>query len=293
MSTGLRSWIDFSQGATVTENYFGSYKPSDLNSIQIDGFDLRVFVKALERLEIQVFPKYGEQVVFDIPFQSLWSFVPNPLLVHNAVDVSDSLGWMFIMSKGLRRDDGYVPHSYSVITSARMKHSAAAAESLFSKERHHIDLSRFDSRASVIAATTYIEAMLEYVLRSLKPQIKRDLNGKIIFCREKRLFDNGLCCLLHSLRHLRNNSAHEFSRDWRVKGNRFKEVSVPQCSKAFLKSMRSFVSLAEQRYGASGEPCGKFQRAVELVAAEVNVKAGLDSVVTLGSSRPSELDEFF
>jgi hypothetical protein len=293
MPTGLRTWIDFRAGATITENYLGEVKPPALLSSKIDTKDLENLIRVLDRLKIQVFPEYGDSVVFDIPYQSLWSFMGHPLLIGNTLKNTDDAWGLHQISRALVRDDGFVPHSYQVVATAWKGNSEASLMAFFSEERHHIDVSRFEHRAKVIAATTYIDAMLQYMLRKTHTRGKIDLNDKIKLCQENGILNKDVCSILHSLRNLRNNSAHEFSRDWKVRGTRFKLVSVPQSSQQFMKSLKDFVSKAEARYGKSTDPMPKFIRCVELVAGELNKKAKLDSVIMLGAIHSDELDKYF
>ena len=60
-----------------------------------------------------------------------------------------------------------------------------------------------------------------------------------------------------------------------------------------MRSLKDFVNKAEARYGTSKESVPKFIRCVELVAGELNKKAKLDSVITLGASHSDELDNYF
>lgn len=298
---GLRSKVDFGKNGTLAEVYlgencagFGGLK------VELPGAQIESLIKLLARRGVYVIPEYFDKYLqIDIPFQSFWYQFQNPLLVGNYIDADSDDTWgLYHNVMRLRGDGARCPHSYRLTVASRSL-TQEGVENELHRERHRIDLSRFSHRAEVIAAATYVDAMVTYIVRDLSLVNPQNSNWDVTFahkikaCRNHGLLQAEVCELLHELRELRNNAAHEFSEDWRIENGPFKTVSVPQGSEEFLASLRKFVEKAELRYGEVDANSQRFYRAVELLAGELNLVAGLDNVMVLGGHHPDELDLYF
>lgn len=301
-ASGLRKYFDFAKGGVLQEHFLelqgGGRKGT---SVELNGGDIELLIKILARWKVQVHAdyKFNEGIAaFDIPFQSFWKIFGNPLMPANAVEEFPKGSKLNAQIHQLQPKDGEkIPHAYRVIGSSRLEANQVDMEALFGDKRHHIDISRFKQRAEVVVAATYIEAILQTLVKDIplidieKNKGGRDYNAKIECCRRNRILNGSTCKLLHDLRKLRNSAAHDYEIS--SGDSPFKTVAVPHASQEFIFSLRRFVSSCEKRYGVPDQNTQRFYRASELLAGEINQVARLHSVIELGVAHPDELDEYF
>lgn len=93
------------------------------------------------------------------------------------------------------------------------------------------------------------------------------------------------------MRKLRNEAAHQFS--FEIDNSSDKHLEIKPVSEKLLAEIKIFVEVCEKRYGLKAGKIHRFDNCFRMLAGELNKKANLTQVITLGKQFPAELSSYF
>lgn len=116
-------------------------------------------------------------------------------------------------------------------------------------------------------------------------------NRKIDFCEKEKLLSNELLSIVKLLKDLRNQAAHQFS--FEKCGPTGNYLKINPVSDKLLEEIKSFVCACEKRYSLKEGRINRFDNVFRMLAGELNAKANLAQMITLGKQYPAELSSYF
>ncbi|MEQ6927778.1 hypothetical protein AAUI01_19410 [Pseudomonas mosselii] len=318
----LRTKIDIDRGASLSS--FEIKRLGALNLIEtreLDANALRGLIAFICTLncttELEGYYD-SDKVKIDIPItEGLLKAFGNPLITVNfSRDESTGLELFHLMFELAGSKDS-VPH-FLRLEANLFDLSDQELETQEKLTLHSMDLKTFDKRAQVIAASTYIEAMVTIVsekslstpehskawqerVRPIKRNGKRgkitpNFSTHIDHLEEIKILPQSICDALNKLRLARNVSAHNYNVFMGGEGGSpINHIEVTHLDEDFISKSREFVDVCKDIFGAVPKALGnnKFQRYAELLAGEICKFTNLESVIVLGVRHSDDVEEIF
>lgn len=288
---------------------------------ELDVKALRDLLDALSALSctIEVKGYYGsDKVKIDIPVtEGLLKSFGHPLITVNFSRDQDAGMDLFRLLFDLVGSKDSVPH-FIRLEANLFDLTDQELETQEKLSLHSMDLKTFDKRAQVIAASTYIEAMVTIVSNNslqksefkaswrerVKPMRENGKRGKITpkfathidHIEKNGILSSNICDAINKLRLARNVSAHNYKVFKSGEGGApFDYIEVTHLDEEFISASRDFVEVCKGIFGAIPKAFGnnKFQRYSELLAGEISKSTNLESVLVLGVRHSDEVEEIF
>ncbi len=318
----LKKKINFEHGASLSSFRIKRLGEKQLVEIkELDAKHLNDFVSFLIALNctVEVEGYYNsDKIKIDIPVTAhLLKSFGHPLITVN-FSRDESAGWeLFNLMFYLVGSKDNVPHFLQLdayvydLTDQELEKQEALT-------LHRMDLKTFDKRAQVIAAATYIEAIVTLISKNslvtpeygeswrerVRPKakngkrrsIKPSFSTHIDHLKENGILASNLCDVINKLRLTRNSSAHNYSIfKGGEDGSPVDHVEVTHLDGEFISRSREFVDACKDIFGAVPKALGsnKFQRYSEFLAGEICKSTHLESVLVLGVRHSDDLEEIF
>ena len=295
----LKGYVDHSlpgQIETLHKATFSS-KEEVLTSSTLSPEDVFILVERLHWASISGnithhLEEGASKVILKYPFSQFWEIITDSFAI---AQYSNEYGIAFqhdLKSK-LKLESLNFPNFIRIILSA---HSIGEEFDSISIPPHNADIGHFECRADIISHAAYIEGMLYKIITDSKKTTynladKMTYNRKIDFCEKEKLLSNELLSIVKLLKDLRNQAAHQFS--FEKCGPTGNYLKINPVSDKLLEEIKSFVCACEKRYSLKEGRINRFDNVFRMLAGELNAKANLAQMITLGKQYPAELSSYF